>query len=201
MQTQVIVIHGGDTFETYEDYFNHLKNYQIESLDYFRRKDWKTSLQERLGGNFEVIAPQMPNRKNARYDEWKVWFEKIIPLLNDEIILVGHSMGGIFLAKYLSENNFPKKILSLHLVSAPYDTETITEPLGDFEIKSPVNNLAKYTDKIFLYQSKDDRVVPFADVEKYQRDLPKAELTTFEDRGHLNQEEFPELVERIKRIL
>lgn len=200
MKKQVIVIHGGDTFETYEDYFNHLKNYQIESLDYFKRKDWKNSLQDRLGEDFEVIAPQMPNRKNARYEEWKIWFEKIIPLLNDEVILVGHSMGGIFLAKYLSENNFPKKIISLHLVSAPYDTETITEPLGDFEIKNPVANLAKHTDKIFLYQSRDDRVVPFTDVEKYQRDLPSAILTAFEDRGHLSQEEFPELVERIKKV-
>lgn len=200
MKTQILVIHGGDTFETYEEYMAHLRNYQIESLDYFKRKDWKTSLQERLGENFEVITPQMPNRKNARYEEWKIWFEKIIPLLNDEVILIGHSMGGIFLAKYLSENNFPKKVLALHLVAAPYDTEVIKESLVDFALEKTVEGLAKYTDKIFIYQSKEDKVVALEDAMKYKRDLPNAELNIFEDRGHFKQEKFPELLERVKRI-
>ncbi|HRZ30232.1 MAG TPA: hypothetical protein P5274_00975 [Candidatus Paceibacterota bacterium] len=109
MKTQVVIIHGGDTFETQEEYLNYLKSYRIENLNYFRKKSWKGSLQERLDDNFDVITPQMPCKLNAKYEEWKIWFNKLLPLLNNKVVLIGHSLGGIFLAKYLSDNGFPKK--------------------------------------------------------------------------------------------
>jgi len=76
----------------------------------------------------------------------------------------------------------------------------MAESLANFELKRPVSNLIKYTDKIFLYQSKDDDIVPFTNVEKYKQDLPNAKLLVFENRGHFNQEEFPELVENLFNI-
>lgn len=109
MKNQVIYIHGGDPHESNEDYILYLKNYAIDSLDYFKRKKWSSSLSSNLGDNFEVIAPEMPNKRNAKYYEWKIWFEKLFPFLKDNVILVGSSLGGIFLTKYLSENVFPKK--------------------------------------------------------------------------------------------
>lgn len=199
MKKQVIVIHGGDTFDTYDEYLSFLRNIKIDSIDYFKGKDWKQSLQEKLGDDFEVILLRMPNSVNARYEEWKIWFEKLFPFLTEEVILAGHSLGGIFLAKYLSENTFPKKILSLHLIAAPYDAETSQYSLVDFALLGTVQGLVKYAEKIFLYQSKDDPSVPFADVEKYKRDVPSAILVSFEDRGHFNAEEFPELIENIKK--
>src|SRR3989344_3659970 len=105
MKTQIVVIHGGDTFDTYEQYLSFLKNYKID-FERFRenKKDWKATLAEKLGENYEVISHSMPNKRNAKYIEWKIWFEKFIPFLNPEVILVGHSLGGAFLAKYFSEN-------------------------------------------------------------------------------------------------
>lgn len=198
MKKSLVVIHGGSTFDTYEEYLEHLKESEL-TLEKINRKDWKDSLSSKLP-DFEVIYPKMPNSKNARYEEWKIWFEKLFPLLSEEVVFVGHSLGGIFLAKYLSENNFPKKILSLHLVAAPYDTEVIKDSLADFALTKTVEGLSQQTDKIFLYQSKDDTAVAFADVEKYQRDLPLATLRTFEDRGHFTTEHFPELFEDLKAL-
>ncbi len=193
---QIIVIHGGTTFDTYEEYMVYL-NFCELTLEKMNRKDWKDSLASNLS-DFEVIYPKMPNAKNARYLEWKIWFEKLFHLLNDDMILIGHSLGGIFLAKYLSENKFPKNIESLHLVAAPYDTEVCKESLADFALSQTVEALIKQTKHIFLYQSKDDTAVPFADVEKYKRDLPTAILSVFENRGHFTQAKFPELLENIK---
>ena len=104
MKKQVVVIHGGDTFKTYEQYLRFLKRFDIDFERYRSGKnDWKTNLREALGEEYEVIAPVMPNKNNAKYPEWQIWFEKFIPFLNGEIILVGHSLGGTFIAKYLSE--------------------------------------------------------------------------------------------------
>lgn len=192
MKKSLVIIHGGTTSDTYEEYLAYLRSCEL-TLEKINRKDWKDSLVDKLP-DFEIIYPKMPNSKNARYEEWKIWFEKLFPLLSDQVVLVGHSLGGIFLAKYLTENNFPKRIASLHLVAAPYDTEVIKDSLADFALSGTVESLSQQTDKIFLYQSKDDTSVAYADVEKYVRDLPSATLRTFEDRGHFLQAEFRELV-------
>ena len=45
---QVVVIHGGDTFETYEKYLNFLRSFEIDSLDYFTDKRWENGLQKKI---------------------------------------------------------------------------------------------------------------------------------------------------------
>jgi len=162
-------------------------------------RDWKDTLQEKIGDDFDVFVPNMPNKTNARYDEWKIWFEKIIDKLEDNLILIGHSLGGTFLAKYLSENNLSKKIKALILVSSPHDDKDLAEPLAEFNIKLSLKKLVKQCPKIYLINSKDDPAVPESELEKYKKELPGAEVIVFEDRGHFWQEEFPELVELIKK--
>jgi predicted alpha/beta hydrolase family esterase len=66
----------------------------------------------------------MPDTQNSYYPAWKIWFEKYFQYLGEnKLIVIGHSLGGIFLAKYLSENKFPRCIDSLHLVSPVYNNE------------------------------------------------------------------------------
>jgi predicted alpha/beta hydrolase family esterase len=201
MKTQVVAIHGGDTFQKYEDYISYLTNREL-SLDKIKRKDWKSYLQDSLGENFDVILPQMPNKQNAHYEEWKILFEKVLRLLDEEIILVGHSLGGIFLPKYLSENKVNKKILGTLLVAAPFNEDEAQYELGDFNLSShSFDQFEKQGGKIIFYQSKDDAVVPFADMTKYQKLLPGVQFKIFEDRGHFNQTDFPEIVEDIKNLV
>lgn len=197
MKKSLVIIHGGTTFDTYEDYWKYLESCEL-ALEKLNKKDWKDTLQQKLPA-FEILYPKMPNSKNARYLEWKIWFEKTFHLLSKEVVLVGHSLGGIFLAKYLSENDFPQKILQLHLVAAPYDTEVIKDSLADFALNGSVEKVSEKVPNIFLYQSKDDIVVAYEDVLKYKRDLPDSELIEFENRGHFTQEEFSELISNISK--
>lgn len=196
MKTQVVVIHGGDTFDSYEEYFSALNQMHININD-FRVRKWKKTLQEKLGESFDVLLPDMPNALNAKYAEWKIWFEKIIPQLDEKVVLAGHSLGAIFLAKYLSENEFPKKILGTLLVAAPYSFT----PAADFILQNDLNLFEKQGGEIILYHSKDDPVVSFNDLEKYKKAMPSAQTRVFEDRKHFNQLEFPELVEDIKSLV
>ncbi|MCH7605220.1 alpha/beta hydrolase [Patescibacteria group bacterium] len=201
MKKQIVVIHGADAFDTYEQYLSFLRDVEID-FERFKssRKDWKGTLEGELGQDFEVILPNMPNKTNARYLEWKIWFEKLVPFLEDTVVLIGHSMGATFLVKYLSENTFPKKILATFLVAGPYDDKDSEESLVDFALSENLEKLIQQGGKIYLYHSKDDPVVPFADFGKYKKVLFKAEAKTFDDRGHFNQSKFPELVEDIKRL-
>jgi len=199
MKQQILVIHGGHSFDFYEKFFEFLKNYEI-NFEKLKTKDWKDTLGEKLGADFEVIFPKMPNAMNAKYSEYKIYFEKLIPFLENEVVLIGHSLGGIFLAKYLSENDFPKRILATFLVAASFDAKSAEYSLGDFTLSGGLEKFQKQNERIFLCHSKDDDVVPFSDFEKYQKELPKAEAMVFEDRKHFNQPEFPEIIEAIKKL-
>jgi uncharacterized protein len=198
MAKQILVIHGGDAFEKYEDYLNYLKQKEA-SLDRIKFRDWKRNLGDVLGSEYEVLSPQMPNAQNARYLEWKIWFEKLTPLLNDAVILVGHSLGGIFLAKYLSENQYPKKVTATYLVAAPYNTEN-DHPLVDFIISDNLSNFQNQSGKVFIYHSQDDVVVPFSNLVSYQKALPRAHVRIFQNKQHFNQAEFPEIIKDIKSL-
>ena len=198
MKKQVIFIHGGETFDAYDEYVKFLKEFEFDP--YKKVEKWKNSLGEKLGENFEVIAPLMPSSYNAKYLEWKIWFEKVIPYIRDGVVIVGHSLGGIFVAKYLSENVFPKKILATYLIAAPYDAGDSDRSLADFVLPDTLEKFEKQSGKIFIYQSEDDPFVSFVDAGKYAKALSKATKVIFEDRGHFLQEEFPELIESIKNL-
>ena len=195
---QIIIIHGGTTYESHEEYFLALKNLNIKLDRMKSSKDWKDSLQEKLGEDFIVYIPQMPNKQNAQYEEWKILFEKVLELLDEDIVLIGHSMGGIFLAKYLSENNIHKKIQKTFLISAPFSDEgLIHESLCSFVREGDLNNFEKQAGKVYLYHSQDDMVVPYDHVQKYAKELPSAVVREFKDRGHFKQESIVELVEDV----
>ncbi len=196
---QVILIHGGDTFDSREEYLKFLKEFDMD-FAYLERKGWKDNFEEKLGKSFEVIAPKMPNKWNAKYEEWKIWFEKLIPFFEETLVFVGHSLGGIFLVKYFSENKITKKIAAIFLVAAPYEGRDSEYSLADFVLPNDFGLLVEQVDEIFIYHSKDDPVVPFADFEKYKKALPGAHAFVFENRGHFNQETFPELIKAIQKL-
>lgn len=195
---QIVVIHGGNPFYTYKEYLAYLKSKEL-SLDKFRIPGWKMDLGNKLGKSYDVLNPKMPNAENARYSEWKIWFERLVELFDEEVIFIGHSLGGIFLAKYLSENKYPKKIKATFLVAAPYNTKN-EDSLVDFVTPDNLDKFSKQAGQIHLYYSKDDKIVPFSDFNKYKSKLPFAKTRIFENRQHFNQPEFPEIVEDIKSL-
>jgi len=191
---QAVFIHGGETFETYDAYLDALRSWSY-SPQPANAKRWKHTLPERLDDEWEVFMPLMPNKQNAKYEEWCIWFEKVIPHLKDDVVLVGHSLGGLFLAKYLDEHTFPVSVRATFLVAAPFDTR---DP--EFSISSSLDTLPKQAGKLFLYQSIDDPEVPFSALETFRSMLPDAEVRIFSDRGHIMQPEFSELVEDILSV-
>lgn len=195
---QAVFIHGGESFDTHEAYLDYLRSSSYEQGR--REQRWKDVLPERLGEEWGVHMPSMPSPLNAKYLEWSIWFEKIIPLLEDDVVLIGHSLGGIFIAKYLSEHTLPVQVKAVFLVAAPFDTEDTDEyGLADFVLPVSLDGL-KQARHIFLYHSEDDPIVPFADLAKFKSHLPDATVRVFAGRGHIMQPEFPELVADIQNL-
>jgi len=186
---QLIYIPGGEVFESsLSGLWSALKE-GAKNLFKVKGVRWPDSLESELS-NFEVTKLQMPRKNNAQYKAWQKHFEAQIPNLKDGVTLLGWSLGANFLAKYLSENDFPKSIKSVHLVAGCYGAQS------GFELSKSFPGLLKNY-AVHLYHSKDDFVVPFEDAEKYKTALPQAQLQVFEDRNHFLQTEFKELVDVI----
>jgi len=193
---QIVLIHGGSSFDNYERYLNSLKNGSINYERLLWAQKWREWLAQEIV-DADVLLPDFPNKQNAQYEEWKIYFEKLLPLLGDDAQLVGYSLGAMFLARYLHESPLDSPVRRLVLVSPCYDDESV-EDLGSFRVMS-ATGLEKSAREIHLFHSKDDPVVPFTELAKFQRDLPTATVHIFEDRNHFFQPTFPELKELLEK--
>lgn len=142
----------------------------------------------------------MPDRTNAKYPAWKAWFEKYFQYLNgEEVTLMGHSLGGIFLAKYLSENPFPSNIKALHLVATVWNHDgTLSPSVGTFTFDpSRLIRLSECAREVHIWYSEDDTVVLPSDALLYHEAIPGSIVHPLVEYGHINTPHFLELFQTL----
>ncbi|HQC50099.1 MAG: alpha/beta hydrolase [Patescibacteria group bacterium] len=194
---QVLLIHGGTTFKSDKDYLHYLKTRKITTE---KRVSWTGDyLEKSLGKKFEIISPRMPLREFAKYRDWKIHFERYLSLIKNKYILLGTSLGGVFLAKYLSENKLRKKALSVYLICPPFDNTLPEEDLvGGFKLEKDLSLIEKNCQNLHLLFSQDDNVVPVSHAEKYRQKLKNAHIVIYKSKGgHFRITKFPEIVKLI----
>jgi predicted alpha/beta hydrolase family esterase len=203
MKKQIIIIHGGEIHKSYKDYLKFLKNYNFSRYRLLR-ESWVNTLGKDLGNKYEVLLPNMLNSYNAKYSEWKIWFKRLMLICNKEIFLIGTSLGGLFLIKYLSENKLNKKIKGLFMVAAPFGDTGRTQKyfLADFTFKKEnLIKLINQCENLHFYHSRDDDNVPIMDFEKYKKYFSNsAKFYEFKNRGHFRNKKFPEIIKDIKSL-
>jgi predicted alpha/beta hydrolase family esterase len=160
------------------------------------KKKWQERLFSNLEETHECHRLTMPNSYWADYEAWKIWFEKMVPFMRDGVVLIGHSLGGSFLFRYLSENKLPIDVAQLHLI-AP-----VILPMEDCEgfytAIEHWNGFATNIAAVHLWHSEDDTIVPITHSEALKARYESAELHRFTDRFHFIGEEFGELEAVIK---
>lgn len=192
---QVVIIHGGNTHDSVAEFRHELKHEKVEPSDFKRDyvKEWKDKMPEALGKGYEVFYSKMPNNDSAHYPEWKVWFERLLTYVKPGTVFIGHSLGGIFLAKYFSEPNKVKDPKAVILVAPPFG-------VTDFRLPANTKRLAALGDKLSIFFSEDDEIVSFQNHYKYRTIAPDAQHYVFTDKGHFIQNSFPEMVKLVKKI-
>lgn len=189
---QIVLIHGGDSYSSYNNYLADLKSLQIDYQQLLPAKRWKDKLAETFV-DYDVLMPTMPNSANAQFSEWQIWFDKLTPFFGNNVRLIGHSLGAMFLAKYLHANRLKSPVEQLILIAGGYDMEDY----GSFTVSSAAG-LEQSAKAIHLFHSSDDPVVSYTELAKYQSDLPGAHTHNFNDRGHFNNKDFPELIKLLQ---
>jgi predicted alpha/beta hydrolase family esterase len=142
------------------------------------------SLQGALGNEYDVHFPQMPDEENAPYPAWTAEIESRLASLNGPVTLVGHSVGGSVLLKWLCDSRATRNVAGLFVVAAPF------WGADDFwrwdEVRLPPEAAAKLAGDwpLFFYHSRDDETVPFAHLALYAAALPRATFRALDGRGH-----------------
>lgn len=156
-------------------------------------------LRQMLGSGYEVLYPKMPDPENPRYAQWKTLLAKELASLHGDVILVGHSLGGSVLLKYLSEEICPIPIAGLFLIAAPYWGKPHWQ-VDEYTLQENFSNMLPSIPRIFLYHSRNDEVVPFRHMCFYAGKLPNAVVRKFDIRRHLFSTGLPELIDDIKNL-
>ena len=151
--------------------------------------------------NFEVIVPKFPTPFDQSLESWLRIIEKYENKINQETIMIGHSLGAAFILNYLEQSN--KKIKAALLVAGffkilntPYDELNKTFIDKSFNWKKIKNNCNRF----FVFGSDNDEYISL-DITKELAKTLDAELKIIHDGGHLNKkarfEKFPFLLETI----
>jgi predicted alpha/beta hydrolase family esterase len=178
MRRRVLFIHGGGEGAYEED------------------RKLAAFLQSALGSAYDVRCPQMPDEDRPVYQAWKEWIAKELDAMEGEVILVGHSLGGSILLKYLSEEEVEKRVAGLFLVATPYWGVEDWE-VGEYALREDFASKIPKEMPVFLYHSRDDEVVPFAHAVLYAEKLPRATVREFDGRGHQFDDDLSEVARDI----
>ena len=179
-----IIVHGTcDKDEYYNDQYPSLSN-----------SHWLPWLQKQLLINdIFTQTPEMPEAYSPDYEKWSREFERFD--INNETVLIGHSCGGGFLLRWLSENDV--KIKKLILVAPWLDpNREKTESFFDFEIDKNINNKVE---EIHLIVSSDDDGDILESVSTIKDNVSVTKYHEFSNFGHftygqMKTDKFPELL-------
>ncbi|MEK7570869.1 MAG: alpha/beta hydrolase [Patescibacteria group bacterium] len=181
-----IIIHGRPDKEEYYD------STGPSSSNYA----WIPWLQKQLLLH-EIIAqaPEIPHAYEPDYPTWKKEFERYD--MTPETILVGHSCGGGFLIRWLSEH--PEVTVGKVVLVAPWlDPERkSTTDFFDFEIDSKIANRTK---NFIVFYSDNDTIIGVQKTIMILKEKVKAAQFRKFHLGHFCIEDmpkgtFPELLE------
>lgn len=182
MTKQVLVVHGAGV-----------------RLDH-RSGGWETNLQDALGADYDVVIPQMPDPENPRYLAWRNQLVATLATLGRSVILVGHSIGGSVLLKFLSEDTCKKTISGLFIVSAPCWGADGDWQSEDFALPEDLAKLLQIP-RIYLYHGRADQVVSFSHLAYYGNKLPHATVRVLDGRGHdFTKGDLPEIIDDIRNL-
>jgi uncharacterized protein len=150
------------------------------------------SLGRALGAGWELHYPPMPDEENCPYPAWRDEIDARLASIKSPVALVGHSIGGSVLLKYLCDRPAPP-LIGLFVVAAPCWG---ADPSWRWdEMTLPADAAARLAGDwpLYLYHSRDDEVVPFPHLALYAARLPRATIQEHDGRGHQFGEDLAEI--------
>jgi predicted alpha/beta hydrolase family esterase len=157
------------------------------------------SLRRELGPSFEIRYPRMPNEDDPTFATWKNALEKEFATLDDDAILVGHSIGGTILINALAETASKPKLRAIFLIAAPFVGKG-GWPSDDMNPPTDLGARLPRGVPVYIYHGLEDQTAPPSHSELYARAIPGARIHRLPDRDHQLNNDLTEVAETIKSL-
>lgn len=157
-------------------------------------------LREQLGEGYMLLNPEMPDPEKPDCTQWRIQIEKELSGLNEDVILIGHSLGGTVLIKCLSEGENYPSISGLFLIAAPFWGMEDDWQSKEYEFAEGFASKLPIQPSLFLYHSCNDPIVPSEHLTHYSDKLTDASYKILEGKDHYFKNGLTELVEDIKNL-
>jgi len=141
------------------------------------------SLKATLGKEYQISYPELLSDESEPDFGWTKQIGEEISKANDDLILVGHSLGASMILKYLSENSVSKNIKGLFLIATPFWSGNEKWKAG-FKLKNNFTAKLPAEVPIFFYHCKDDEEVPFSHLDRYKQKVTQANFREIKNGGH-----------------
>ncbi len=165
-------------------------------------ENWFPWLKKQLEGmSYEVIVPKFPTPLDQSLESWLRVFSNYEDKINEETVLIGHSLGAAFILNYLEKTN--KKIKAAILAAGYHKLlENQFKDINKTFVDRQFNweKIKSSCGRFFVFSSDNDEYIPLEVGEELAKNL-NAEFNLVHDGGHLNSkagyDTFPLLLETI----
>ena len=162
--------------------------------------------QELVKAGYDTTIPQFPTPEGQSLEAWLKVLKDYEQSIKDNTILIGHSLGGLFLLRLLERLQEPVK--AVVLVSAPIGVKPIKNWDGDYAFSNGFNfdweTIKSNAGIATVYHSDNDPYVCIENGQKAAQELG-VELSFIPNAGHFNESagytEFPQLLKKIEQYV
>lgn len=167
----------------------------LHSFGRTSRDNWYQAVGQQLADLFEIVIPDLPDPEAGRISDWLPALAALRP--DAQTWLVGHSLGGTLILRYLEQAEAP--IAGCVLVAAPANdlARNDLHATGFFERDFDWAAIQAKAPTRLIIGSADDQTVPFWQAE-YLAANAKGQLIRLEGYDHFKADHLPELVTLLK---
>lgn len=150
-------------------------------------KPWIKNELEKVG--YMVESPQMPDTDTPKIETWLPFVQNLIQNPDEETILIGHSMGGAVVLRYLETLpegiQIKKAVLVAPVVDAIKDMGEEEKSIAKPWLETPLNfeKIKRSAKEIIGFFSDNDKYIPL-ESEKILREQCGAKTFIEHQKGH-----------------
>ena len=167
---------------------------------------WVKAELEKRG--FEVLVPAFPDTENPKMKAWVSKLQKIISEPNEDVYLIGHSIGCAAIMRYLETLSEDQKVGGVVMVAGFNENVGFEEIQNFFETSIDLEKIKKRSKNgFFAIHSDDDPYVDLKYADIFKEELSAEAIIKHEAKhfsGAIEGEdsclELPDVVESIEKL-
>ena len=165
--------------------------------------EWLKEKLEKQG--YLVIVPKFPTQEGVVYDKWSKIFDDYKNDINEETIIIAHSIGNEFIIKYLATNTLKINLyISLAGFAEKFEAEgkeDLNRAVKEFLVtEKEVEIFNKLVNEKYSIYSDNDHIVPLEVLEKYSKVIGAKSLL-IKGIGHMGKKSGLETIPEVLEII